>query len=368
MCETAGLPLSQGKDSVTQCIEYYEAAALKGHVAACVNLGRIHDCRFKEHRMAPLSRSSSSSSGGLSGGQSLVEALKWYQIASDKGDKVAAFNLSVLYGSGVDICSLVVEVDIEIKKAKHQQGTKESSAHGSGSGDSVVEDGEPVVVKMICTSSNTANIQNQNHVKSIEYLMLAAERGHWKGCYNLARRKLVGGGISDYLVGGGVEFDYSGAISLLQRASNEGQLMKASKLLKFLSRKEKEEGSVRFSQNELHELSSLYEQSCLSKKQGGLLDENDSMFTSSSSSNLHQRTTATTNNNSSSEAADEYHRLQNEMNDQKNIEDEEELLMKRIKETEARAKARAAALKKAEERLAAGEYSSDSDNEDGLPS
>jgi hypothetical protein len=43
--------------------------------------------------------------------------------------------------------------------------------------------------------------------------------------------------------------------------------------------------------------------------------------------------------------------------------------MKKIKETEARAKARAAALKKAEERLAAGEYSSDdSDNEDGLPS
>lgn len=121
-------------------------------------------------------------------------ASKWYHIACHSGeDPQAAFNLSMLYTFGC------------------------------------------------------GGVQQRDPNQAISYLILASNRGHAKASYNLARRKLKGGGISTFDLGGGVELDLLGAMKLLEFASSKG-LNKAERVLRFIKRQSYEHNQQNLSQ------------------------------------------------------------------------------------------------------------------------
>jgi hypothetical protein len=81
-------------------------------------------------------------------------------------------------------------------------------------------------------------------LKAVRLLEQAAAKGHPKACYNLACRKLRGGGAASAAQGGGVDRDVDGAIALLRVAAASG-LDKPAKALRAVLRDQKERAEDR---------------------------------------------------------------------------------------------------------------------------
>jgi hypothetical protein len=165
---------SLSKRDFTDALRWFQVAADRGYAPAQFAIGTLYD-------------------GGLGVPQNFAESARWYRLAAEQGNAAAQFNLGSLYQAGQGVAQNSAESLRLYRLAAAAGHAKAQTAMGS-----LYEDGSGV---------------NQDYAEAMRWYRLAADQGH-------ATAQLKIGLL--YASGKGVPLDVAEALRWLRKAEMNG--------------------------------------------------------------------------------------------------------------------------------------------------